>query len=114
VILSDLLDSVVLADSGRRIGHVIDVRFIIDDDDDEPRIGTAQLDTLIVSPRSRTSFMGYERSNVTAPLFIARFLRGRHRGSCLIEWNEVGWIEPGTIRLRPGYTTKPLPDDGTT
>jgi sporulation protein YlmC with PRC-barrel domain len=110
MILSDLLDSIVLANSGRRIGHVIDVRFIVDDDD-EPLTGTATLDTLIVSPHSRTSFMGYERSNVTAPLFIARFLRWRHRGSCLIEWNEVSWVEPGTIRLRPGYTTGPLPDD---
>jgi hypothetical protein len=118
--LGDLLDSRVLDDSGRRLGFVIDARFLLEEDDDagaEPReetvappLGAAQLDSLVVSPHTRTSFMGYERSNVSAPIFIARLLSWRHRGSQLLQWVDVARVEPGVVRMRHGYRAEELTD----
>lgn len=114
MILSDLLDNRVLDQSGERVGYVIDVRFLLDAADgeaDNAHPGTLRLDSLIVSPRSRTSFLGYERSNVTAPLFIAQFLRWRHRGVRLIQWHDVGRVDPGVVHLRVGYRSQPITGD---
>lgn len=118
--LGDLLDSRVLDDSGRRLGFVIDARFLLEEDDDagaEPReetvappLGAARLDSLVVSPHTRTSFMGYERSNVSAPIFIARLLSWRHRGSQLLQWVDVARVEPGVVRMRRGYRAEELTD----
>jgi hypothetical protein len=109
MILSDLLDNAVLDSAGEKIGYVIDARFLMDAAPaDGSHVGTARLDSLIVSPHARTSFMGYERSDVTAPLFIARFLRWRHRGSCLIQWRDVAQVDRGAVHLRAGYRKEPL------
>lgn len=110
MILTDLLDSRVIDHTGRRLGYVIDVRFLVGDPDGSGR-STARLDSFIMSPHTRTSFMGYERSKAVAPVFIAAYLAWRHRGSQLVEWSDVTWMEPGEIRLRRGYRPS-SPTDG--
>jgi hypothetical protein len=59
------------------VGTVIDVRLTIAGDlDHDP--ATPRLLGLIISPRTSSSFLGYERSTDTAPYVLARLLRWRH------------------------------------
>lgn len=98
--LSDLLDLPVTLD-GERLGYVVDVRLVLDG----PLTGALaapRLHGLLVSPRTGTSFLGYERSEVTAPWPIARWLRWRHRGTFLVHWTDVEGTGPDGVRLRPG------------
>jgi hypothetical protein len=103
MILTDLLGSEVHDQKGQPAGHVIDVRFLLTGTGaGEP--GQARLHGLIISPRTRSSFLGYERTNVNAPAPIARFLARRHRGSFLVLWPDIEAITGHRIKLRPGYT----------
>ncbi|WP_395244850.1 PRC-barrel domain containing protein [Agromyces sp. MMS24-K17] len=102
MILGDLLQATVTDASGAQLGHVIDVRFVVDG---TPRqtLADARLMGLIVSPHSRASYWGYERAGQRGPAPIARYLRWRHRGTVLIPWTSVARIRsaPGTLG-RPG------------
>jgi hypothetical protein len=98
MLLSDLLGCLVLGPDGEAKGRVVDVRF---------RRGPArrahegrlELIALIVSPRTRLSFYGYERGRVQRPAAIAAIVRRMHRGSQVIPWECVGSIEDGRGRL---------------
>ncbi len=59
---------------------------------------------LVISPRTKSSFLGYERSDADAPMMLAAFLRWRHRGTFLAAWEDVARVNPDLVRLRPGYT----------
>jgi hypothetical protein len=100
MILSDLLGQPVSC--GPRIGYVNDVRFLLDEDDDHAT-GEARLYGLIVGPRARASYLGYERRGVRAPWPIAAFQRRRHRGTVLIRWSDVTSLTNDGIQLQPGY-----------
>ncbi|MCU1534793.1 MAG: hypothetical protein JWR53_1274 [Glaciihabitans sp.] len=103
MILSDVLKNDVFDADGSRLGRVIDVRFEI--------VGAAKsapaktiLRGLVVSPRSGSSFLGYERNEVNAPFLIAWLLNRRHRGAFFVEWSEVSSIDRGTVALRRNFT----------
>jgi hypothetical protein len=102
VILTDLLGRHVTEPSGRGVGIVVDVRFVLtpDPDTDGPR---AQLYGFIISPRKHASFVGYERTAGNRPALIARFLAWRHRGTFLVLWEDVARLPGGRIELREGY-----------
>ncbi len=102
MILGDLLDAVVHDDEGRRLGYVVDVRFVLDGPPG-PLLAGARLHGLLVSPRTGTSFLGYERSTVRAPWPLAHWLRRRHRGTFLVRWEDVAAVEPAAVILRPGF-----------
>jgi hypothetical protein len=61
---------------------------------------------LVVSPRSASSYLGYERTAASRPVLIDRFLRWRHRGSFVVAWRDIRRIdlEPHRVTLRAGYT----------
>ena len=101
MILTDLLDRFVLDADGAYLGHVIDARFVLDG----PPAGVLaapRLHGLLVSPRSATSFLGYERTGVSAPWPVGSFLSWRHRGTFLVHWTDVAAVEDGGVRLRAG------------
>ncbi|KRE30283.1 hypothetical protein ASG82_24490 [Mycobacterium sp. Soil538] len=99
--LSELLGSTVRAADGARLGTVIDVRLCIGGDpNDHPAM--PEVFGLIVSPRTSSSFLGYERSNVQQPSLLAALLRFRHRGTFLSLWSDVDRIEGKEVRLRGG------------
>lgn len=106
MILSDLLHLPIRDDSGRTLGVAADARFEITDDD-SGRPAHARLIGLVVSRRHAGSFAGYERTSVTAPWPIARYLRWRHRGSFLVLWEDIAEISPQAVRLRSGYGRHP-------
>lgn len=59
---------------------------------------------LIISPRTKSSFLGYERSDADAPVMLAALLRWRHRGTFLAAWDDVARVGSDLVRLRSGYT----------
>ena len=90
---------------GRRrpLGYVVDVRFVLDGPLDGHCSPTPRLHGLLVSPRTGTSFLGYERTGVRSPALVARWLRRRHRGTFLVPWADVEAVAPGAVRLRDGF-----------
>ncbi|GFG51756.1 hypothetical protein [Mycolicibacterium agri] len=85
------------------VGTVIDVRLVIAGDlQNDPPV--PRIFGLVISPRTESSFLGYERSTATAPLLLARLLRWRHRGTFLASWDDVARVDDEKIILRPGYT----------
>lgn len=102
MILSDVLHSTVLSDEGMKLGIVIDVRFVVDGAPG-PLLADARLSGLIISPRSGSSFLGYERLDTNKPWLIAQLLRRRHRGAFLIEWEDFARFDDGVVHLRTGY-----------
>jgi sporulation protein YlmC with PRC-barrel domain len=102
MLLSDLLGLDVRERGGTPVGTVIDVRLggrrgAIDG------VGPMRLVGFVVSPHTRSSYLGYERTDVTAPAVISTILRWRHRGTFLAAWADVGRIDDHSITLRPGY-----------
>lgn len=66
--------------------------------------GAVDCTVSLPAPHARSSYMGYARSNVNAPLPLARLLAWRHRGSFLVLWKDVQAIDPSGITLRSGFT----------
>ncbi|MCU1563029.1 MAG: PRC-barrel domain containing protein [Arthrobacter sp.] len=99
MILSDVLGSDVIDAEGRRLGAAIDARFVLGPSA-QGVVGPAILSGFIVSPHSKISTWGYERSKVSAPWPIARLSNWLHRGSFLIAWEDIEKIEGRVITLR--------------
>lgn len=96
--LSDLLGAGVCDHSGNRLGTVTDVRLAVRDDGTGPTMFG-----LIVSPRTGSSYLGYERSQVRRPAALAALLRWRHRGTFLVLCGDIADRAPGRITLRDGF-----------
>ena len=87
--LSELLGTAVVDSSGTPVGRVIDVRLV----KDGPPIGTfgaaLRISGLVISPRRRGSYLGYERSGVRGPWVVAAIVRRLHRGTVYAEWSQI-------------------------
>ena len=59
---------------------------------------------LVISPRTRSWYLGYERSEAEAPKTLAALLRWRHRGTFVAGWDDVARLATEHVTLRPGYT----------
>ena len=101
MILSDLLGLRVFAADGEELGRVVDARFAVSGPEDHP-LRTARMLGVIVSPRSNSSFMGYERTDVNSPALLARWFRHRGRGSFLLLWKDIASFDGGRMLVRPG------------
>lgn len=98
--LSNLLGLRVVDADDHPVGTVIDVRLMLGDDDHP----TPEVTGLVVSPRTRSSYLGYERTDLKAPWLIAGIAAWRHRGTFLAAWNDVARIGRERITLRVGYS----------
>lgn len=67
------------------------------------RVGRARVVGILVSPRTGTSLLGYERTGVTAPWPVPQLVRRRHRGTFLVPWDDVAAAGQGEVRLARGY-----------
>lgn len=92
MILGDLLDAPVVDAAGGRLGFVIDVRLVLDGPPGPGLLAAPRVLGLLVSPRTGTSFLGFERTDVRAPAGIAHLLRWRHRGTFLVAWPDVAAV----------------------
>lgn len=102
MILSDLLGSVAYDTDGERLGAVIDVRLEISG---APRqlLAETVVTGLLVSPHSRFSTWGYERRGEDGPFLIARLQHWLHRGTFLVRWEDVEFIDEGRVVFRRGF-----------
>jgi hypothetical protein len=101
MLLTDLIGLPVRA-AGEAVGYVTDVRFVLDGPP-EGHLARARLHGLLVSPRTRGSFLGYERSAVTSPRLIGTFLAWRHAGTVLVLWPDVVSVAAEGVTLAAGY-----------
>ena len=101
--LSELLGLRVIDASSDPVGTVVDVRLAVSGDpqDDPP---TPRVLGLVISPRTRSSYLGYERSGANAPAILAVLARWRHRGTFLAAWEDVAGVGTAEVTLRPDYT----------
>jgi hypothetical protein len=98
VIITDLLGSRVFG--SEFLGFVSDVRFFFESE----AVGQPpRLHGIVVSPHARSSSLGFERSGVRSPWPIAALVRWRHRGSFLVQWNDIERLDIDRIQLRPGF-----------
>lgn len=110
--LSELLGLDVLDATGNRVGAVVDVRLSVDGDlDDDPAVPTVY--GMVVSPRTRSSYLGYERSGARSPAALAALLRWRHRGTFLVLWQDIAQVGAENVALRTGFArySPTLPSD---
>ncbi|MGW0163494.1 PRC-barrel domain-containing protein [Mycobacterium sp. NPDC003323] len=96
--LSDLLGVRVRDQTGRRLGTVTDVRLVVPDGAGEPAVFG-----LVISPRTASSYLGYERSQVRRPALLAAVSRWRHRGTFLALWADLQTVRADGITIREGY-----------
>ena len=101
MLLSDLLGLQVVDAQSRRVGTVIDVRLAAPQDPDQ-QVPTRLLG-FVISPNTRSSYLGYERTDIAAPWLVAAVLRWRHRGTFLAPWDDVARVGSNALTLRGGY-----------
>jgi sporulation protein YlmC with PRC-barrel domain len=101
--LSKLLGLQVIDAGSHRLGTVVDVRLAVAGDpaQDPPK---PRVVGLVISPRTKSSFLGYERTDATAPAMVASLLRWWHRGTFLAAWDDVARVGSDQVKLRSGYT----------
>jgi len=92
MILSEVLTLPVLDAAGEQVGVVADLRFELD-----PATGEARLLGVLVGRRAHSVFLGYERTGVTAPAVIARFLAWRERGAVLRAGEPAGHKQRASV-----------------
>jgi sporulation protein YlmC with PRC-barrel domain len=102
MILSDILGHPVVDANGTHLGTVLDLRFVVDGAPGQ-LLSDARLDGLVVSPKGRHSYLGYERSEVNAPAIINSIVNWLHRGTFYVRWEAVQQISAHEVRLRSGY-----------
>lgn len=103
MILSELMHARVLDAAGKRLGVVIDVRFVVDGAPG-PLLSEARLYGFVVSPHGRASYWGYERRGTSSPALVAAVLSWLHRGTFLVEWGQVDRIDEDlTIHLAENF-----------
>lgn len=101
LLLSDLLGAPVVEGS-RQIGHVLDVRFVLDGAPG-PLLATPRMLGIIVGARRRLGFLGYEREDMHAPALLARVLRRRVREAHLVDMADVVELADGRVVVREGH-----------
>lgn len=101
--LSSLLGLPAMDAAQRRVGTIIDIRLVVAGDT-KRNPPPPQLLGLVISPRTRSSYLGYERSDITQPRVLAALLRWRHRGTFLVRWQDIARVGVDQVDLRPGYS----------
>jgi hypothetical protein len=101
MLLSDFLNLEVRDSQDHRLGTVVDVRLAAPPDDRQ-QIPTHVLG-LIVSPRTGSAYLGFERTDISGPWALAWFFRWWHRGTFLAAWEDVARVDDGCITLRPNF-----------
>ena len=97
--LSNLLGLRVRDAGHHPVGTVVDVRLKLAA---EPS-SAPEVVGLVVSPRTRSAYLGYERTGLDAPALIAAIARWRHRHTFLAAWGDVARVGADHVTLRADY-----------
>jgi hypothetical protein len=99
VLAGELLGSTVLDSSGRKVGHVDDVR-IVQDGPAVPGFGAGlRVDGLVVGAGGIAVRLGYVRHGVRGPALVGALARRLEQRGRRIDWDQVEAVEPGCVRL---------------
>jgi hypothetical protein len=101
--LSRFLGLQVIDGAHHPVGTVVDVRLEMAGDP-EHAPAAPRVVGLVISPRTKSSFLGYERSGADAPVMLAALFRWWHRGTFLAAWDDVARVGSDQVKLRAGYT----------
>jgi len=101
--LSRFLGVRVIDAAQHPVGTIVDVRLVMTGDPQRSPAAPRVLG-LVISPHTKSSFLGYERSRADAPVMLAALLRWWHRGTFLAAWEDVARVESDQVKLRAGYT----------
>ena len=104
--LSRLLGLRVIDAGHHPVGTVVDVRLTVAGNpaDNPP---TPRVQGLVISPRTTSSYLGYERTGANRPMMLAAFMAWRHRDTFVAAWEDVARLATDGITLRSGYTRHP-------
>ena len=80
------------------LGTVVDVRLAAPPDDHQQT--PTHVVGLVISPHTRSSYLGYERTDARAPRLLARIVWWRHRETFVAAWDDVARVEETCITLR--------------
>jgi hypothetical protein len=97
--LSDLLESEVVDEKGNAIGHVRDVRLLVDGPSQGDFGPACRVHGLLVGRGSVGARLGLSRDRVKGP-WLLKVIFGR-RPPHLVEWSRVARLEDHRIHLRP-------------
>lgn len=101
LMLSDLLGAPV-HEGERAIGHVVDVRFVVEESAGAS-LGRARMLGLLVGTHRHVGFLGYERDDMRAPVPLAWLLKRRRAECHLVEMADVESFTGGVVRVREGH-----------
>lgn len=110
MILSDVINTRVFNANGERIGFAVDVRFVVGGSPSQ-LLAEAVLDSILVSPRTGSSFLGYERTGIVSPWPLGKLLERRHRDSYFVAWKDIAMFGSDGVHLRAGFERLPLRED---
>lgn len=98
--LGALLNMTVQDHTGHPAGHVGDVRFERQGDNEHGY----QLAGIIVAQRGTGSLLGYDRNRTHGPWPLRTFVRWLHRHAFYVEWPDIESIDwdTGVVRVKPG------------
>ncbi|MDQ1530382.1 MAG: hypothetical protein QOE37_487 [Microbacteriaceae bacterium] len=102
MILGDLIGLPVRRADGTKVGTLADVRLVAADAGYEV-LGDTRVFGVLVSPHSRGTQLGYERTGLRAPAPIAAFARWHQRGMFLVRWQDIAAIASDGVTLREGH-----------
>jgi hypothetical protein len=95
---SELLGARVVAADGRPVGFVTGLRCRLDGPSEGP-VRAPRLRTLVVTRRRVGAFLGYQQDRQRGPWLVHRVVSLLHRHTELVDWDSVGEVSPGEIRL---------------
>lgn len=101
MLLSELLDLPVNDAQSRTLGTVVDVRLAAPPDDRQQ--SPTHVLGFVVSPHTRSGYLGYERTDARAPWLLAKIIRWRHRGTFVVLWDDVARVDMTCVTLRPDF-----------
>jgi sporulation protein YlmC with PRC-barrel domain len=108
--MSDLVGATVRDPSGQVVGTVSDVRLV----QDGPRLGdwgrALRIQGLVISPRHRGGWLGYERDRARGPWLIRALSQWLHKDSVFASWADVASVQHRQVELRsPSRELPPVP-----
>jgi hypothetical protein len=109
--ISDLMDCCVVADDGRDLGRVRDVRLVMDG----PLRGTLsslRLDAIVIGGDALAGRLGYLRGGVRGPWPLSAIMARLEARALTVKADDIAaWdLEGHRLRLRPGAEHRSDPD----
>lgn len=95
---SELVGAAVVTSDGRQLGYVTGLLCSLDGGGRGP-VQAPRLRALVVGPRHVGGRMGYQQEGQRGPAVLRRIFRRAHRQAQVVEWDRVGEVREGKVRL---------------